>query len=160
VPPKYKMLGGAAGAVAGTVLGVHAGEGIGRAMDKRAEDAAQPQKPDYNKTLRRIALRHAGVTAKEIGAITLPVAAGMGVGYGAQKLMERSGRSASPMARKILALSAIPAVGLTVGSAYRAAHNLKENEFARIRNEEMDKYHEAERSYQRGLKRTPQPEGL
>jgi hypothetical protein len=125
-------------------------------LQKQAEG---PEKPDYNKTLRRIALRQAGTTAKEIGAVTLPLAAGMGTGYGIQKYMEHSGRSAAPVAKKILAVSAIPAVGMAVGGAYRAAKHLKENEFGRIRQEEMDKYERAMQEFEGGLKRTPVPEG-
>jgi hypothetical protein len=157
VPPKYKMLGGAAGAVAGTVLGVHGGEALGRAMDKRADASQQP--PDYNKTLRRIALRQTGTTLKEIGSIALPLAAGMGTGFGIQKYMEHTGRSAAPVAKKLLAASAIPAVGLTVGAAYKAAKHLKDQEFQRIRQEEMDNYNQAVSSYEGSLKRSPQPEG-
>lgn len=160
-PPKLKMIGGVAGALAGTGLGVHAGEAVGRAMDKRAAEMPQPQPqaPDYNKTLRRIAMRQAGTTVKEIGAVTLPLAAGMGAGFGIQKYMERTGRSAAPVAKKLLTLSAVPAVGLTVGAAYRAAKHLKEQEFDRIKQEETTKYHEALRAYNQGLQRSPQPEG-
>lgn len=159
-PSKFKMLGGAAGAVAGTMLGVHGGETVGRAMDKRAAEEPQAGPPDYNKTLRRIAMRQTGATLKELGAVALPMAAGMGAGFGIQKYMERSGRSAAPVAKKILALSTLPAVGFTAGAAYRAAGQLKNQEYDRIRQEELDSYNNALRSYQQGLKRDPQPEGL
>lgn len=159
-PGKFKALGGLAGALAGTGIGVHAGEAVGKAMDKRAaEEPPAVEKPDYNKTLRRIAMRQAGTTAKEIGAVALPLAAGMGTGFGIQKYMERTGRSAAPAARKILAFSAIPAVGMTAGAMYRTAKHLKDQEFDRIRQEEMDSYNRAVQSYERGLKRSPQPEG-
>jgi hypothetical protein len=157
-PPKYKMLGGAAGAVAGTVLGVHGGEMLGRHMDKQAGE--EPGPPDYNKTLRRIAMRQAGTTAKEIGAIALPMAAGMGTGFGIQKYLEHTGHSAAPMAKKVLGLSALPVAGLTAGALYRAAQQLKNQEFDRIRQEEMNNYETALQAHRQNLKRTPQPEGL
>jgi hypothetical protein len=157
VPAKYKMLGGAAGAVAGTVLGVHGGEALGRAMDKRAEEEPVGP-PDYNKTLRRIAMRQAGTTAKEVGAIALPMAAGMGTGFGLQKLLEHSGRSAAPAAKKILGVSALPIAGLTAGAMYHTAKHLKDQEFDRIRQEEMNNYDSALRAYQQG-QGSPQPEG-
>lgn len=159
LPKKFKLLGEVAGTLGGTYAGVHGGEVVGRAMDKRAEELG-PEKPDYNKTLRRIALRQAGTTMKEIGAVTLPVAAGMGAGYGIQKYLEHTGRPVAPVARKILAFSSLPAVGLAVGTAYRAAQGLKEHEFGRIRTEEQGKYDQAMREWEQGLKRTPVPESV
>lgn len=161
LPKKFKLLGEVAGTLGGTYAGVHGGEVVGRAMDKRAEEVPvepQPEKPDYNKVLRRIAMRQAGTTLKEIGATTLPVAAGMGTGYAIQKYLEHTGRSAAPVAKKILGYSALPAVGLAAGLAYRTANNLKENEFARIREEETHRYNQAMRDWEQNLKRTPVPE--
>ena len=165
--PKHKLFGSIAGSLAGTAAGVHGGEAMGRALDNRmmkggsAEEPQQegPQEPNYNQTLRDIAKRKAIVTAKEIGAISLPMIAGVGAGMGYEKFMASRGGSA-PAARKLMAYGALPLVGGTAALAYRAAQHLKENEFARIREEEMAKYDKAMRDYHAQLQRNPQPEGL
>ena len=120
------------------------------------EVAPGMQEPNYNDTLKSIAKRKAKITAKEIGSIALPMAAGVGAGMGYEKFMRNRG-GAGPGAKKLLAFSALPAVGLTVGTALRAAKDLKENEFKRIREEEMAKYENARQEYANSLQRTPQP---
>lgn len=161
LPGRAKAFGAVAGTLAGTAAGVHGGEALGKAIDKRAEVEHQPlQEPNYNQTLRNIAKRQAGVTAKEIGAVTLPLAAGVGAGLGYEKYMKSRGATAGPAARKIMAFSALPAVGLTAAAAYQAARRLKENEFVRIQQEEQDKHEQAMKEYQGSLQRRPQPEGL
>ena len=107
------------------------------------ESAKAPvEDPRYNEAMSRIAKRQFGVTAKEIGATTLPLALGAGAGYGLQKYLEHTGSSAAPMARKALAVASIPAVGLTAAGVYRTVKDLKEREFGRIRKEELKKYQE------------------
>jgi len=118
------------------------------------------QEPNYNQTLRDIAKRQAWVTAKEIGAISLPMAAGLGAGMGYEKFMKSRGRSPSPMAGKIMRYASLPAAALTTGLALRAAKDLKENEFRSIREEETAKYDQALREYNNSLQRRPEPEGL
>lgn len=122
------------------------GENIGRLVQ-----------PNYDDTLKRIAKRQTGTTLKEIGAIAVPTALGMGAGFGLQKYLQSTGRSAAPMANKILAMSALPAAGMAAGALYRSAQHLKENELAKIRQEEMDRYNADLRAYEGSLKREPQP---
>lgn len=153
-PGKFKGIAGAAGLLAGTGAGVHVGENVGRLMDKRAEELVQP---NYDDTLKRIAKRQTGTTLKEIGAIAIPTALGMGAGFGLQKYLQSTGRSAAPAANKILAMSALPAAGMAAGALYRSAQHLKENELAKIRQEEMDRYNADLQAYEGSLKREPQP---
>ena len=167
VPPEYKALGSVAGTLVGTAGGLHGGEIVGRAVDKSLKKKAAaeemptgPQEPDYNQTLRDIAKRKAMVTAKEIGAISLPTIAGLGAGLGYEKLMKSRGLSPAPVARKLMTFGGLPMVGATAAMAYRAAKDLKENEFVQIREEEMAKYDQAMRDYHAQLQRNPQPEGL
>jgi hypothetical protein len=170
VPPEYKALGALAGTLVGTGAGVHGGEAVGRAVDKglskkgAAPDPEEmptgPQEPDYNQTLRDIAKRKALVTAKEIGAIALPTIGGLGAGVGYEKFMKSRGRTPAPLARKLMTFGGLPMVGATAAMAYRAAKDLKENEFVRIREEELAKYDQAMRDYHAQLQRNPQPEGL
>lgn len=111
--------------------------------DLLKEAAEAPvEDPRYNAAMSRIAKRQAGVTAKEIGAATLPLALGAGAGYGLQKYLKHTGSSAAPIAKKMLGVAAIPAVGLTAAGIYRTVKDLKENEFGRIRKEELKKYQE------------------
>lgn len=127
------------------------------AAEQAAEQvAAKP--PNYNDTLRTIAKRQAVWTAKEVGSVTLPLAAGYGVGKGIQKYMQRKGQPVRPVASKIKGLAMIPAVALSTAAAYQTARKLKEHGLQKIREEEMQKYHDAVDSHQRGLKRTPVPE--
>ncbi len=120
---------------------------------KSAEGAGPP---DYNETVKRIAKRQTGTTLKEVGAIAVPTALGMGAGFGIQKYLESTGRSAAPMANKILGFSALPAAGMAAGALYHSARQLKEKELARIRQEEMDRYQNELRAYESGLRREPQ----
>ena len=117
------------------------------------------EEPNYNQTLRDIAKRQAFVTAKEVGAVTLPLAAGVLAGKGYERFMKHRG-GAGPGARKVMQLASIPAVGLAVGAAYRGAKRLKEQEFGRIHTEEVGKYDQRMKEYKASLKREPQSEGL
>lgn len=138
----------------------HLPELLKTALMGSAEEVTGPQKPDYNQTLKNIAKRKAIVTAKEVGAVALPMAAGVGIGKGYEKFMKSRGRSPGPGARKLMAFGALPLVGGTAALAYRAAKDLKENEFGRIREEELGKYEQALKEYNAKLQRNPQPEGL
>jgi hypothetical protein len=138
----------------------HIADMIKRAQPGSAEVPTGPKEPDYAQVLKNIAKRKALVTAKEVGAITLPMAAGLGAGMGYEKFMKSRGRSPGPGARKIMAFGALPMVGFTAAAAYRGAKDLKENEFTRIRDEEMGKYDQAMRDYKAQLQRRPDPEGL
>lgn len=113
--------------------------------------AASTEEPDYSQAVRNIAKRQALTTAKEIGSIALPMVAGVGAGMGYEKFMKNRGGAAGG-ARKLLALSALPAVGIASGLAYSGARRLKENEFARIRDEEMGAYDQKMRDYRAAQK--------
>lgn len=104
------------------------------------------EKPDFNQTRRNIAKRQAVATAKEVGSVVLPTAAGFGLGKGLEKYLGGKNQAAS----RIRVVKSLPLIGALSGAGYQTARKLRDADFKRIRQEETDKYDQALKEYEAG----------
>ncbi len=115
VPKKYKFLGQLAGTLLGTGAGLHTGEAVGKALDKRKAAMNVKQAEAEEKA------PHPGVTlAKSLGGFGLGMAGGYAGMKGLDALMRAGGGKGLP---KHVALKALPVVTGLGGLAYQQMQN-------------------------------------
>ena len=130
LPKKLQMLGRIGGTLAGTALGVHGGEAVGKKLDQR-QLRKQADYGDENGGNTPAPKNRVKEVAKTVGKGLAGMSAGTLAGYGAGKAVEHGARAVGkPVSKAALVRYGIPAAGAGLGTAYslwkaREAQELK-----------------------------------